>query len=157
MNNISEKNSNFTKYSSSYYLPFSNSILKALWEIEDKQKSHIQESECVIEVQDNRLRNWERWLKVHEEQTKHLANKLNKPSQCLLMNSECKRYVNEQKWLIEKCDEYVVSDYYRGHPDFWKVPGRRNFDRTKPDPLLPQLDYVGVPDRICLLYTSRCV
>lgn len=159
MYNISQKNSNFTRYSSSYYLPNATSVLKTLWELDEKQKSSIEESETVISEQNNWLKNWEKWLRIHKTEARCLADTLNRPSECLLMNSECKRYVNEQKWLIEKCNEYVVSDYYRGHPDFWKVPGRRNFDRTKPEAPLPQQTYVGVPDKILQEQgiTKRCL
>uniref|UniRef100_A0A1B6BY21 MYCBP-associated protein n=1 Tax=Clastoptera arizonana TaxID=38151 RepID=A0A1B6BY21_9HEMI len=113
----------------------------------------------------NQLKNYEKWLRRFNKQYQVLHKKINRTSKYLLMNKAIneKRYVNQEKIFIDKAKSYIKSDYYRGHPGFWKIPlslkclnenllpcfiTTENFDRTNQDPDPPILEFICTPNKI---------
>uniref|UniRef100_A0A1B6G4L3 Uncharacterized protein n=1 Tax=Cuerna arida TaxID=1464854 RepID=A0A1B6G4L3_9HEMI len=126
-------------------------------------------SEDKVEPEPN-LVNWERWLNIHKQQQEQLSAKLNRPPQCMVMNSNLYGlYVNQEKRLITEASNLTICDRYRGHPNFWKtdditrnngkslgiyqtIQTKYNRSRLKPDSDQcshpTQVEYVGIPDAI---------
>ncbi|KAL1132592.1 hypothetical protein AAG570_010544 [Ranatra chinensis] len=75
-----------------------------------------------VPTDDERLKNWSRWLKVRQAQQEALSRATARPPQCLAMNQEAGYELKREKWLIEQAATFIKPDKYRGHPDFWKVP-----------------------------------
>lgn len=119
---------------------------------------------------DDALANWNKWLKIHEQQQNMLSARLNRPPQCLLMNSNFTNlYVNQEKDIIVDSSNNFFCDEYRGHPNFWKTdnsfknngmslgvyePINRRYDRSRLDngvnqcPMPVERQYIGVPEAI---------
>ncbi|KAG8291306.1 hypothetical protein J6590_063342 [Homalodisca vitripennis] len=117
------------------------------------------------------LQNWERWLNIHKQQQEQLSAKLNRPPQCMVMNSNLcgSLYVNQEKRLLTEASNVTICDRYRGHPNFWMTDDntRNNgkslgiyqtiqtkYDRSRLNPdsdicsRPTQVEYVGIPDAI---------
>lgn len=113
---------------------------------------------------DSALGNWDRWLDIHHQQQEDLSRKLNRPVQCMAMNTSADQlYTNQDKRDISEAAGLVKVDKFRGHPNFWKpddaVENKRlgvyqtiqqKYDRSRQNfyPQLQKPEYIGVPDAI---------
>jgi hypothetical protein len=101
------------------------------------------------EIEDRRLNNWNKWIKIREKESKKIAKfTLRNKSECLL-NSNPNNYRNvlKQKEIIDKLRNR------KGDEEFWKLPeiSARGLYTTLPKPKdlrEVQIDYTQTPDAI---------
>lgn len=110
----------------------------------------------------NPLKNWQKWLQEREKLQNYLGNCLDRRPEELLMNlNEELRLVNEEKTLIDYTKIQTKFDYYRGNPNFWRLPlelhnkkdpSGRSFlfisETVKDKGVVPMLERVGIPKKI---------
>ncbi|XP_003706714.2 MYCBP-associated protein [Megachile rotundata] len=90
--------------------------------------------------EDNRLKNWRRWLSNRKTQFDHIKSKTGVPPPNQVMNScETVRPLVETRTIMDHAAQPlpVIPDKYRGGPEFWNIPP----SIPKSNPCLPNITF----------------